>query len=185
MPLTSGYVFCLYTATGFTIRGKKWDGSWGTQKATSNAVLGSNGYSAVNEGNDVHLCFVTGSNPDTVIYAKYSYASDSFEGETTIQSSPNGGLPALSLETATNTLYCFWRCYNNNTHIYYKRKNQAGDWDSSYADWIDESTDGLTAADRLTAFYKTYGRKIGLVYMTQTSSPNYKVNFVLLPHQAC
>jgi hypothetical protein len=176
VPLTTGYVFCVYGASGFTLRGKRWNGGWGTEKATTNAVLGSNGYSAVNEGDDVHLCFVTGSNPDTVIYAKYTYGSDSFGGETTIQSSPNGGLPAVSLNTTTNTLYCFWRNYNNGTHIYYKKKTQAGSWDSTATDWIDESTDGLTASDRLTSFYKDYSGKIGLVYMAKTSSP-YKVRF--------
>ncbi len=178
VPLTSGYVFCLYTATGFTIRGKRWNGSWDvTATQTQNAVLGSNAYSAVNEGNDVHLCFVTGSNPDTLLYNKYTYDTGFSATDTSVQGSPTGGLPAVSLDTTTNTLYCFWRCYNNNTHIYYKRKNSAGTWDSSYTDWIDESTDGLTAADRLTAFYRDYGGKIGLVYMAQTSSPNYKVNF--------
>ena len=88
----------------------------------------------------------------------------------------NGGVPTVSLNTTTNTLYCFWRGYTNTTHIYYKKKTQAGSWDSSATDWINESTEGLTEADRLTSFYKDYGGKIGLVYMTKTSSP-YKVRF--------
>jgi hypothetical protein len=180
VPLTSGYVLCLYTATGFQVRGKKWDGSWGSEKLTSTYILGSNAFSAVNEGDDVHLCLVTGSNPDTIYYEKYTHASDSFGDLYLVQGSSAGGVPAVSLDTTTNTLYCFWRSYNNSTHIYYKRRNSAGTWDSNYTDWIDESTDGIPAADRLTAFYKDYGGKIGLLYMAGTSSPNYKVNFAQL-----
>ncbi|MBO3802449.1 MAG: hypothetical protein JTT11_01010 [Candidatus Brockarchaeota archaeon] len=171
VPLTSGYAFVLYTSNGFQIRGRKWTGSWASEVITSGYVNGQ-GWSATNEGDDVHLCFTDSTN---VRYTKYTSSTNSFSSETVVQSGGSPTSVVVSLDTAINTLYCFWANSPTANHVYYKKKNQAGTWDTNPTDWIDETTDTIPAGDRFTSFYKDCGGKIGLAYVTGTSP--YKVRF--------
>jgi hypothetical protein len=85
--------------------------------------------------------------------------------------------PIISIDT-NNKLYVFWSGSPTANHIYYK-KCVSGTWDSSPTDWVDESTDSLTANNLLTCFYKAYNNYIGIVYMTKTASP-YNVKFAFI-----
>jgi len=174
VPLTSGYAFVLYTSNGFQIRGRKWTGSWASEVITSGYVNGQS-WSATNEGDDVHLCF---SDTVNVRYTKYVSSTNSFSSEVIVQSGGSPTSVVVGLDTASNTLYCFWASSPTANHVYYKKKTQAGTWDTSPTDWINEETNTFPAGDRFTSFYRDYGGKIGLAYVTGTSPYNVRFNYI-------
>ena len=170
VPLTSQKVYAIYTASGgCRVYGKLWTGSWGNEEQVStgaSTIQSGSYYSAVASSDDIHFVYLSSS---TVKYIKRIYGTG-WQSEVTVQSSvTTTSAPVLSINTATADLCCFWGGSPTADHIYYK-KCVGGTWDTDPTDWIDESTDHLTANDRLTSFYKDYGGKIGLVYMTKTSA---------------
>jgi len=187
VPLTSGKMLAVYAYNGATVRAKKWDGSaWGTEVATTSVIYNGYSHSAVAQGDDVHLTFLKSTGYD-ILYVKYTYSSNSFGSETTLQATATStSAPVLSIDTSTNDLYVFAATTTTGTpsgwtanHIYYiKYTASTSSW-GSWTDWIDETTEVLYAADRFTCFYKAYGDKIGLEYMTKTASP-YNVKFAYL-----
>jgi hypothetical protein len=187
VPLTSGKMLAVYAYDGATVRAKKWDGSaWGTEVATTSATRYGYYHSAVAQGDDVHIVFLKNSGYD-ILYVKYTYSSNSFGTETTlVAGATSTSTPVLSIDTSTNDLYVFAATKTTGTpsgwtaeHIYYiKYTASSGTW-GSWTNWIDETTEVLYSADRLTCFYKAYDSKIGLVYMTKTASP-FNVKFAYL-----
>jgi len=183
VPLTAGKMLAVYTSDTETVRAQRWDGSaWGAEVATTSATVYGH-HSAVAQGDDVHLVFLKDSTYD-IIYVKYTYATNSFGTETTLQAGATvTSAPVISIDTATNNLYVFAATKTTGTpsgwtaeHIYYiKYTASSGTW-GSWTDWIDESSEVLYSADTLTCFYKAYDSKIGLEYMTKTASP-YNVKF--------
>jgi len=165
IPLTTEKMLAVYALPLDTVKARRWTGSaWGTEKTTTSSITSYPEYhSAVAEGEDVHLLMNTGS---AIIYTKYTYVFDTWGPETIIESSVSVGVsPILSINTANNNLYAFWAGYPTADHIYYK-KNVAGIWDPR-TDWVTETPFLLNSF--LTGFYKDYGSKIGLVYMTASS----------------
>jgi len=184
VPLTSGKMLAVYAYDGATVKAKRWDGSaWGSEVATTSATIGGCCHSAVAQGDDVHLTFLKSTGYD-ILYVKYTYSSNSFGTETTLQADASQySVPVLSIDTATNGLYVFAATKTTNTpsgwtanHIYYKKYTaSSGTW-GSWIDWIDESTEALYYAYTLTCFYQSYGSKVGLEYVTKTQSP-FNVKF--------
>jgi parallel beta-helix repeat protein len=88
----------------------------------------------------------------------------------------------LSIDRETSTLYCFWFDSPTTGHIYYKKRVQ-GVWDSSYTDWVTDSS--------IVAVYNNYAVSssyecgnfndefICVIYETGTSSP-YNVKIMTL-----
>jgi hypothetical protein len=187
VPLTSGKMLAVYCNDGATVKAKRWDGSaWGTEVATTSVAYAGIYYSTVAQGDDVHLTFLKDTVYD-ILYVKYTYSTNSFGTETTLQAGATYySAPVISIDTATNDLYVFAATKTTGTpsgwtanHIYYIKYTASSSSWGSWTDYIDESTDGLTEADRLTCFYQAYGSKIGLLYMTKTSSP-YNVKFAYM-----
>jgi len=178
ITLTSAKMLAIYAYSGATIIAKRWDGSsWGSEVATTSAIVYGQRHSAVAQGDNVHLVFCKVSTYP-IIHTEYVYTSDSFSSETTVQSNiGSSGGPVLSRNTANNDLYCFWAGSPTAKHIYYKKRVN-GTWDTDPTDWITES-DSLTGNDRLTCFYTSCTAKIGLIYMTKTASP-YNIRFDFL-----
>ncbi|MBO3803817.1 MAG: hypothetical protein JTT11_08140 [Candidatus Brockarchaeota archaeon] len=181
IPLTGGKMLCLYTSNGFQVKGKSCDGSGnlGSEVHTTDYIQSAQ-MSAVGQGDYVHLVW---SDNYYIRYTKYDYSSNAFGTNSTVVSSVQSAIsnwaPVLSIDAASNNLYCFYSGYPTANHIYYKIKfSSNGSW-SSATDWISETTDGLTDNNRLTGFYQDHGRKIGLVYLTKGSSP-YNVRFSYL-----
>jgi hypothetical protein len=187
VPLTSGKMLAVYARDSNTVKAKRWDGSaWGTEVATTSTIEYGYEYSAVAQGDDVHLTFLKSSGYD-ILYVKYTYATNSFGTETTLQAGASlTSTPVISIDPSTNDLYVFATTKTTGTpsgwtanHIYYKKYTAStGQW-SSWTDWIDESTVGLADADLLTCFYQAYNNYIGLEYLTRTSPPYY-VKFAFL-----
>jgi hypothetical protein len=179
IPLTSGKMLAVYVYNSATVIVKCWSGSaWGTEVATTSAIYYSRSYSAVAQGDDVHLVFLKSTGYD-ILYTKYAYSSNSFGTETTLQTvAVSSPAPVISINPLTNDLYVFWAGYPTGNHIYYKKYTaSSGTWENT-VDWIAE-TETLTDNNRLTCFYQAYGSKIGLLYMTSAASP-YNIKFVFL-----
>jgi hypothetical protein len=176
IPLTSGKMLAIYASDVTTVKAKRWDGSaWGSEVATTSAIYVAAYHSAVAQGNDVHLVFLKSPGYD-ILYTKYTYSSNSFVGETTLQAgATNYSAPVISIDTSTNNLYVFWAGYPTANHIYYRKYNGTN-WETA-VDWISETQ--LTYNDRLTCFYQNYGNKIGLAYMV-TQDSTYYVKFDFL-----
>jgi len=187
IPLTSGKMLAVYAYGGATVKAKRWDGSaWGTEVATTSAINYGYYHSCVAQGDDVHLVFLKASTYD-IIYTKYTYSSNSFGTETTLQTGATiHSAPVMSIDPSTNDLYVFAATKTTGTpsdwianHIYYiKYTASTGQW-GSWTDWIDESAEQLYYAYVLTCFYNAYGNYIGLEYLTKTASP-YNVKFAFL-----
>jgi len=180
IPLTNGKMLVLWASDASPVYACRWDGSsWGTATSTSTVVVYSGYYySAVAQGDDVHLVFLRNTGYD-ILYVKYTYSSNSFGTVTTLQAGATStSAPVISIYTATNDLYVFWAGYPTSNHIYYRKYTAStGTWEAA-VDWIAE-TETLTGNERLTCFYQTYSSKIGLLYMTGTASP-YNVKFAYL-----
>jgi len=179
IPLTSRKFLVIYSYS--YIKAKRWNGSsWGSEAQASGNLASVGYFSAVNQGDDVHMVHVRVAALKYYIdHNKYTYSSQSWSLVATVQSEVSStSAPVLSIDPATNNLYCFWAGSPTSKHIYYK-KYQSGTWDTDPRDWISES-DSLTGNDRLTCFYKVYGNYIGLVYMSKTGVAPYNVKFAYL-----
>jgi hypothetical protein len=178
VPLTNSKVLALYTVSLGVIRARAWSGSaWGTEVTTTSSENGGYYWSAVAEGDNVHLVFPQATTYN-LLHTLYTYTSNSFGTETQIQAATTSTTSVvISIDISTNNLYCFWAGSPTANHIYYK-KCVSGTWDTDPTDWITE-TETLTGNYKLSCFYKVYGGYIGLLYMTLTASP-YNVKFAYL-----
>ena len=178
VPLTSGKMLIVYAYDGSSIYAKRWNGSaWGTEVATGNIVLMGIYHSAVAQGDDVHIAFFTSGN--YIIYVKYTYSTNSFGTETTLQTTASGiyAAPNICIDTATNNLYVFWAGYPTANHIYYRKYTASTSTWETAVNWITETS--LSANDKIRCFYQSYGNYIGVIYTTGTASP-YSVKFAYL-----
>jgi len=187
IPLTNLKMLAVYGYAGCEVYMRAWNGSgWKSEIRTSSFMSSGFYHSAVAQGDDVHIVFLKSTTYD-IQYVKYTYSSNSFGTETTlVAGATRTSAPVISINTATNDLYVFAATKTTGTpsgwtanHIYYiKYTASTGQW-SSWTDWIDETSEQLSSADRLSCFYRTYGNYIGLMYLTKTARP-YNVKFAFL-----
>ncbi|GAG58997.1 unnamed protein product, partial [marine sediment metagenome] len=72
IPLTVGKMLAVYSRAGQKMYARRWDGLiWGSEISTINKVLSYFYFTAVAEGDDVHLVFTSRS--FRLIYARYDY----------------------------------------------------------------------------------------------------------------
>jgi hypothetical protein len=175
-PLTAGKMYMVYALLGVAGCGRLWNGTaWGSEEAISSSAFRSGYYfSAVAYGDDVHLAFLK-SGTYNIIYRKRTYGVG-WGTEATVQSATTStSAPVLSVNSANGNIYCFWAGSPTANHIYYKRCI-GGTWDTTPADWINESLQILTDNDRLTCFYQVQNNTIGLAYVTKTTAP-YNIKY--------
>jgi len=175
IPLTSNKVYTIYSAYQQKIRGRLWNSTgW---EAEENATIGNRYYfSAVNQGDDVHLVYLEYASYD-ILYVKRTYGSG-WGSEVTVQPSTLGSqAPVLTINASSNDLYCFWAGSPESNHIYYKKYNGTA-WDSDRTDWIDQTSETLVGASNIMGFYKSYESKIGLTYLTNAGGSIYNVKYV-------
>jgi hypothetical protein len=180
IPLTYGKMLALYAYTNGAVYARRWDGSaWGPEVTTGSLITYGANFSAVAQGDDVHVVFLATPAVYDIIYVKYIYSTNSYGPETTLAAAVSStSVPIISINPSTNDLYVFWAGYPTANHIYYRKYNAStGTWETA-VDWIAE-TETLTANDTITCFYQAYGGYIGLMYMTGTESP-YNVKFAFL-----
>jgi len=183
VPLNSSKVYALFgvTKASRVLYGRLWESSaWSPalgsapDGASSNYVAYANGYSAIGEGDTIHLAYLEATSYH-LHYQKYTYGSgwaapeDIYTGAGTNSSA----WPTLSLEQQTGYLYCFYAGVPTDDHIYYKQRTTS--WQAAQ-DWVNETSDTLTYHYALTSFYMNGGNQIGVAYLTKASSP-YNVMF--------
>jgi hypothetical protein len=160
IPLTSGKMLALYLkySPGWVAlvawNGSAWLDEIHTESLVSTTVYG---FSAVAEGDDVHIVFVTDAGD--IVYVKYTYSTNSLGSETIIASVGSSSAPVISRDTISGDLYVFWATATN---IYYIKWNGVS-WGSP-VDWIYEGTNNIGTSS-LTCFYQKYGGYIGLAYV--------------------
>jgi len=177
VALTGLKVYVIYTRTNAYPTGKLYDAGWGSEEFISDThtIQRGDALSAVNEGDNIHFVML-GYAAYPIRYYKRTYGVGWGSSVIVQLGVTSTSFPVLSI--SGSILYCFWAGSPTVDHIYYK-KCVGGAWDASPTDWIDESTDHLTANNTLSCFYKAYNSYIGLLYMALTT-PNYNVRFAYL-----
>jgi hypothetical protein len=177
VPLTSGKVYFIYVSTYSPyICGRLYDGSWQPEEANFTQYLpeadGPDNHSVVADGDTVYFAYIR----RTTYQIRLCKRTTTWQAEQLIQDGVDEYCGAVLCISAPN-LYCFWGLSDN--HIYYK-KCINGVWDATPTDWLHETVDHLTpnyaGTNVITSFYQSAGIKIGIAYLTRTSSP-YKVKF--------
>lgn len=180
IPLTDGKMAVIYTSSGHYLRSKTWNGSSWKPRAmnpSSNIGISSPSFSAVANGDDVHLVFLSST---ILFHTKYSYAANAWGKEERIYLPPGNtaAAPALSIDSKGD-LHLFWAGSPKANHIYYQ-KYSSGKWMNAPQDFIDEGLEKLSSNFVLTSFYQA-GSNPSLMYLTKTGKP-YSVKFSsLLP----
>lgn len=180
VSLTSQKVYVIYAYDNSASRGILYDGGWGSEESdlTDYNVNAAYQHCAIANGDDVHFVY----NRRTTYQIRYNmrtYGVGWGANDVLVQDSMSNYIsPALSINTATGDLCCFWTTLPTAKHVFYKNCT-GGTWDVNPTDWIDESTDGIDYAFRLSSWYRDYDGKIGLLYVTKTSSP-YHIKFAYL-----
>jgi membrane protease YdiL (CAAX protease family)/PKD repeat protein len=184
LPLTGNKMLAIYVCYEQTVKARRWDGSsWGAEVETASLASLESDYSAVAQGDDVHVVFSENTNND-IVYTKYDYATNSFGEEVVLYDNAPAVVPFICRDPAVNDLYVFWAGVPNtpqaNWIFYRKYDASTGTW-GSVVDWIDETDNYLVGPSRITTFYLAYGGFIGVTYLTFTggSSP-IKVKFEYL-----
>lgn len=175
IPLTSGKWYAVWCDDSDRLAGKLWDGSsWGDEETSISSydVMTALLFCGVADGDDVHIAYQRTATYD-LLHLKRTYGVG-WGSENTIQAAPTSGTaPALSIDTSTSDIYCFWLDSPTNDHVYYK-KYSSGAWDADPTDWIDETTDGLWARSNILTYYQDYGTYIATIYKSYYESP-YKI----------
>jgi hypothetical protein len=190
VPLTNQKMLAIVSCAGWQIESYLWNGSsWSEKQTTSSAITSDGiiecGLSAVNQGDDVHLVFIKDSTHD-LVYTKYSYASNSWGPETIVQPAVTSETsPVLSIDSATNMLYCFWAGAPTADCIYYKVYNgSAWSFVEGSNPWIIErNLAGYYRYDGLSGFYKSNNNLLGLAY-TNGAYGVYQLKFAFLTMKA-
>jgi hypothetical protein len=175
-PLTAGKLRVVFT-TGINIFSQLWDGStWTEQNLAGVSLAQGYAFSVIADGDDTILGYLEVTSNDIKV-VKHTYGVGWGTPVTVQSATTSNSAPVLCLESS-GKFKIFWAGSPTADHIYYKTvTNMVPDTDPT--DWIDESTDLLTANPNLSCFYKAYGNIIGLAYMTKTASP-YNVRYAFL-----
>jgi hypothetical protein len=179
VPLTNGKMLALYTNDGVAVSAKYWSGSaWGTAVSTTSTVQYAYEFSAVAQGDYVHLVFLKATTYD-ILYMKYNYSSNSFSAETTLVSGATAlSAPVISINPAANDLYVFATTKTGGqpsgwtaNHVYcINYTASSGTW-GSWVDWFTPSNT-LYSADKITSAYSS-SYNIGFACLTSTAAPYF------------
>jgi len=163
-----------------------YDGAaWNSIQTTASTSLSGSSYSAVAQGDDIHLALLRVSTYD-ILYCQYAYATNTLGSEyALLNAATASSMPSLAKDS-NNDLYCFWPGAPVAIHIYYMRMI-SGVWDAGYTDWLTETN--LASGVGVSAFHDQGGSDyIGVAWETGSASP-YDIRFAAvstatLPNQA-
>lgn len=190
VPLSNGKMLAVYAYDLDTVKVKMWNGSsWQAEVSSSSIIQTANYHSVVaeNNGENAHIVFLRryGSYYDLIHVTYYSQSNSLSEERVILQTLSSTSSPTLALDVESNTLYCFWATKTSGfppgfapEHIYCSISKDGG-WTWTHNDFVNEETYKLYSADRLTCFYVSYGKKIGVLYLARTTAP-FDVKFEFL-----
>ncbi|MEM3426548.1 MAG: DUF2341 domain-containing protein, partial [Thermoproteota archaeon] len=147
-----------------------WTGSsWGTLTYLGSVANGWGGFSAVSDGDTVHLVYLR--NDGRIVYRKYS---GSWSGETVLEY-PNSltSFPVISIDYSTKDLHVIWL---KDVYVYCKKYiNSIGKWDSTVT--LYKETTSFAGYNMLTCSSSSAYNKLGLAYVVS----GYSVKFIAVP----
>jgi len=117
---------------------------YGTSNCESSAY-----YSAVGEGDTVHITFINAAT-HAITYTTYSYSTNSFGAETVIAAASNLSIPAISRNTSTGDLDVYWM----DTNVVHFARRVGTTWSSAYH-LVDPDPDVAYRGDFLNTAYNT------------------------------
>jgi hypothetical protein len=164
LPLGNDEVYAIYpTETG--IKGRLFSGKvWEHEEIIATVTLQQDfGYSAVSNGDNVHLTLLENQTHDILYFER---TSQGWSQAVTLQGSQDSSsFPVLTVDETTHDLYCFWT-YNN---IIYLKEAVNGKWQTSLSTPFGQSFGPIRS---VSSYYKVWDGKIGLAWVER---PNVQV----------
>ena len=180
IPLTDNKMLAVYVYNqNERVRANLWDGAaWGSEVATISEIMAFLYFSAVAEGDDVHLVFKSRDPDYSLIYVKYDYSTNSFTAEKVLVTGMNPwSAPVLSIDE-NNNLYVFWGGSPDAYSVYYIIYTAENDTWGPVVKW--KSGENMFGGS-FTCFYKGYSGYTGLVYTMNSPPFDIKFNYVAPP----
>lgn len=171
IPLTDGKMYAIYSHDSWH-RGKLWsDSSWGGEETIATGAQDYAWFSAVNEGDDVHIVYLKATSYD-LAYKKRTYGVG-WGSEETVQSSTTSiTAPLLSIDTINSIPYCFWTNLTDDK-IYYKKRVD-GTWDVSPTTFVEGDFQSLeTGSDLVEQIYGSNWKSQS--FISETNNQLYAV----------
>jgi len=179
VQLTENKMYAAYARNAFAGYGKLWDGdSWGGEENVMSDMEYCMSYSVVAQGDDVFVVFNHDTQANGIRFNKRTYGVG-WGTENTIQANTLADTsPALTVDSSTGNLYCFWYDSPTENRIYYKKYTASTTtWDTDPTEFYNE-TDGFygTLGYLFSTYYKVQNSRVGIVWTSKTSSP-YNVKY--------
>ena len=177
LPLTNGKVYVTYIKDGYPVKGRLWNGySFEAEETVSTSAISRiyNRYSAVADGDDVHLVFGVKDTYD-IKHVKRTYGVG-WGSEVTIQSAQSDrSCPCIALGPAGSStkLVVFW--IHDDT--VYMKKYVDGTWDETPSTPFGTNFTGASEGGfNLVCFYQAWDRRVGVVWRQGARAP-YEVKY--------
>lgn len=158
-PLTNQKMYVIYTCPSQKVKGKLWDGSWGSEEnVTSSNIRAGDTHSEVAIEDDVYMVFLEATTYD-IHFVKRTYGSGWGSEEDVALSEDSAAYPVIS-KTASSEVYCFWEPVYSEDNLYYRKRDTNGNWGSTI-DWF--SSSGMWGIT-LSCFYEAQNDIIGICW---------------------
>jgi len=182
IPMTNNKVYAWYTDYN-DFWGRIWNGTgWESQEYMNltddvDELYAAWGRSLLNDGDDIHLVYLTENAPYNITHIKRTYGSG-WGTPTVIQSDVTpDSFPVITLDASEDEAYCFWTGSPKRNYVYYKKYNvTSGVWDGTETEWLHEIDvlyrvgEGYEAVYMLSSSYYDYGGNIGVIWMAYKGS---------------
>jgi len=172
-PLTKGKVYATYSVPqSGPIYGKLFNGSWSAEEKVAPTSVVKTALSAVNLNDDVHITFVYSDGLSRGIkYVKRTYEIGWSEEETIHSPVESIASLTLTVNSATDEMWCFFILKSTDRVVYLKFTNNQ--WDDSFRVLHDRTEEDMPVEP--SASYLTYSDFIMLVWRENhggTGAPN-------------
>lgn len=176
-PMLDGKVAVLWGKCITPVKCKVWDGtSWGSEEvAIDEAVGDQRDFDTLSYGDTVYAAGYAANG----IWVNIRDEDGTWGTEEHVYYAGGGTtLPALSLDTEWDILYCFWNRVDTAPNIYFKARVN-GVWDTDPVLWKDETTDGMgNSQSNIMAIRYAVDNFVAVAYGTETADASpYKVKF--------
>ena len=180
VPMANGKAMTLFRNP--ELRYMVWNGSsWGSVGYVGGVFIATpstaRGISATSHGDTVYVAYTK----TTLDVAVRLYKNSAWQSEELVQAgAAPTTVPVLTVDWATDNVFCFW-AGTVLGHVYYKQRlNSTGTWQTYATNWINElTTGGLAGNDLLTCSQSNMTHYVGLAYLHQRTS-TFNVKFTYL-----
>jgi len=168
LPLEDGKVYAVCAGTD-GVTGRLWNGtSWKDEEAITSASLVVNyGYSAVSQGDEVHLVLLEKSKHEILYFLRTDETR--WQEEIVEKGLDHCSLPVICVDESNDNLYCFW-IYDD---MIWMKKKVNGIW-KNLSHPFGEDFGKLMG---ISCFYKVFDSVVGVAWLEQHNNfyePNYR-----------